>query len=54
MDDKRNEMLFMVLSEDCEWRNHHGMCMACDKICKREFCMPFKFALFFNRPEIRR
>lgn len=53
MDDKKNKTLFRIISEDCEWKNHRDTCTACDKVCRQEHCMPFKFSLFFNRPEVQ-
>lgn len=60
MDDKKNKVLFRILQEDCEWKdkfkiggNEVEVCRASDLACKQNLCMPFKFAVFFNRPEVK-
>lgn len=56
-DDKRNEHLFKIIQDDCEWRNTKKVpkmitCKATKLLCEQKNCMPFKFCLFFNRHEI--
>ena len=60
MDDEKNKMLFSILSEDCEWKDDISIggydiqiCSACSKPCEQKVCMPLRFSLFFNRPEVR-
>jgi hypothetical protein len=56
MDDTRNEKLFRILQEDCEWKIDEPLCNRCaatKMFCRLKYCVPFKFALFFNRPEIQ-
>jgi hypothetical protein len=65
MDDEINEMLFFTVSDDCEWvkigdgkyplsTQHIKNCKATGMACNQKNCMPFKFAKFFNKPEVRR
>ncbi len=58
MDDKRNAMMFQPLQEDCSWKiegTDRGVdrCWVTDKPCQLKNCEPFRFALFFNRPEVK-
>jgi len=60
MDDEKNKLIFKQLQEECEWVDELQMgghsvvvCRASDLACKQKLCMPFKFMVFFNRPEIR-
>lgn len=60
MDDEKNKLLFKILQEDCEWKDDFGIkgtegnvCRASFMACKQNLCMPFKFAVFFNRPEVK-
>jgi len=55
MDDERNEKLFKIIQGECLWKNDmdFDLCYAVNLPCKMKNCMPFKFALFFNRPEVR-
>jgi hypothetical protein len=57
-DEKRNETLFDILKSDCEWRSETRVpkmiiCKATKLSCIQKNCVPFKFCLFFNKPEIR-
>jgi len=61
MDDKRNEMIFKILQKECEWSGKLGfggepelkICRAGGGVCNQKNCIPFKFALYLNRPEVR-
>lgn len=60
MDDERNKTLFRNISDDCTWKSGKKLfgrflnkCSASSLACCQENCTPFKFALFFNRPEIK-
>jgi hypothetical protein len=59
MDDERNKMLFKILKDNCEWKDkfevggHNVLvCRASSLSCKQKLCMPFKFALFLNKPGV--
>lgn len=67
MDDDRNKKLFGVIQKDCMWRKelnylvyiaeletNFKICSASNLTCCETNCVPFKFALFFNRPEIQK
>jgi len=59
MDDTKNRMIFEDLKEDCKWNELRKIggydCDTClvGLECIQENCMPFKFAIYFNRPEIK-
>jgi hypothetical protein len=61
MDDEKNEVLFRILQEDCAWKQTMDMggykvlfCSASSLACQMEVCVPFKFAVFFNRQEVKK
>lgn len=59
MDDERSKKLFAAVKNDCNWLKETRVlkmliCKATNLLCIAENCAPFKFCLFFNRPEIRR
>ncbi len=57
MDDTRLERLHDMLKEDCSWLEVSRLlvdkCAATGLPCNRDNCEPFRFAKFFNRPEVR-
>jgi hypothetical protein len=63
MDDQRYNMLFDIMKKDCKWRikgwfyplsvENRMHCTATQLDCNQENCMPFQFAKFFNRPEVK-
>jgi hypothetical protein len=57
MDDQRNKRFFEDLQSECEWRQKDEskprVCFASGMRCNQNMCMPFKFAIYFNRPETR-
>jgi hypothetical protein len=56
MDDTRNERIFKIVQNDCEWRGlgmFMGICEATGLECTVKNCAPFKISLTLIRPEIR-
>jgi len=63
MDVERNEKLFEIFKEKCNWKYEMPqtrlnppplVCSACNLVCIMKNCTPFKFCIEFNRPELKR